>query len=53
MTADRRPVGRFVLAPVVGGEVAWAAGVPLLVAPIRLAAPVRVVLGQRAAGGRS
>ncbi|WP_170977808.1 hypothetical protein [Blastococcus sp. CCUG 61487] len=45
MTAER--VGRFVLAPVVGGVAAWDAGTALVLAPVRLSAPVPVALPYR------
>lgn len=39
--------GRFVLAPVVDGVADWPEGIDLVLAPIRLAAPVRVTLSAR------
>ena len=41
MTGER--AGRFVLAPIVDGAAAWAAGTDLVITPIRLSSPIVVV----------
>jgi hypothetical protein len=52
VTAARGRSARFLLAPVVDGAAVWSSGVDVVLAPIRLASPVPVVLAPPRGGAR-